>query len=514
MKNILHVIIAAFITFFLVGCTGLSEDTIEEEAIDNLEAVLLLVQENRGADIAPDFNVDEFLYDYDQWESTELSEGELEEIRYTGEPHAYITKEEMIEDVETMHRVLKYMYALYEANGGDTTFKNARDDLIDTIHERFDSDDTIHAGALSQLLIEHYSFIRDTHFYIDGQLVTSVNYNLFISEQTSFNKTSNGYFFSTTDGAKLVSINEEENLEQFLKPSIDENGELVYTPSLFTEQNEPPTFQFITDMHGEKTEKDVTLNQVSSQRLMDDSKIIIDEEIPQLSLRTFMFYDHSPVSANIFIDSADKLQDEAVWILDIRSNEGGYSHYINEWHRELFGYLPGFGDYILTLYSNTGYHIYEDTEQYYESRGVVADPLSDFTGFSSILFPLDEPHWGREFYAEKNIKNEDSIIFVLIDEYTASAAEHMVQVMKQVENTILVGTPTMGALNSGGALFWELPNSNIVMDVPSTFNYHPEHMKKEGIGLEPDLWINPENAEERIKNFINIHFDQNEQDVK
>ncbi|TMW71688.1 S41 family peptidase [Alteribacter natronophilus] len=499
----------AAVLLTLTACTALDEEAAEE--ITDMEPedehhyetgigrILSLAGENRAGDPADDFNVDDYLYDYSEAEDEELSKEELENIRLSGDAPMSAEPDQFIEDLHYFHSVLKYQYALYGANGGDEAFEQARDQAIEEIEKKYAPGETISPSIMEETIREHYSFIRDTHFTVNGSLVTPKDHRLYMNGDILFYKTEEGRYIHTGTGETLKHINGDRSVEDYLLPSLSEDGEFVYIPGHFSDQEPEKDLEITMD----ETVKEVGLSWTSASYTTGESGVDTSGEIPVFALKDFFFYEDSDVTAEGLMKEAEMFEDEPYWILDLTSNPGGYPEFAIDWHRQHFGISPGFGDYMLYLYSNTGYAVYEETEEYYRSRGVVEDPFwSQIGGYRGFIMPLEEPRWTRMYSAYRRAENEDSVIFVITDEYTASAAEFMTQVMKHVDNTIIIGTSTAGALNSGGALLWELPNTNLVMSVPSAFNYHPENLAQEGIGLEPDLWLHPGDAVSRIEALV------------
>ncbi|PYZ97243.1 hypothetical protein CR205_01160 [Alteribacter lacisalsi] len=493
----------------LAACSGQEQEVTEEvtDAVTENKAVsepvlgdiLTLAMENRKGDPADNFDVDDYLYDYTAAESEELSEEELKGLRLSGESPAEAEAGRLIEDTHTLHRALKYQYALYEANGGDEAFEEARNRVINELESTYENDEIVSPRDFEEILHNHYSFIRDTHFYINGSLVTPMEHRLFINDETAFYKQKDGSFIHRENGELLESVNGNEEVDAYLLPSLSDEGSYVYVPGIFSDTEPNRELELVTG--GEKEQ--VRLYQLSASYSGGESEINFESDVPIFSLKDFFFYENSDVTSEGLLEESRELENEPYWILDLRSNPGGYPDFADEWHRQHFGISPGFGDYVMQLYSNTGHMVFQETEEYYRELGVVEDPIwSEVGSYHGMIMPLEEPRWSRFYSAYRRAENEDSVIFVVTDHYTASAAEYMTQVMKHVENTVIVGTNTAGALNSGGALMWELPHSNVKMDVPAAFSYHPENLAQEGIGLEPDLWVDPHHAVERIEALV------------
>lgn len=106
----------ACLSVFIVGCT--SENTIDSEnKADEGEILTEIVRDNRTQFEVEVLDESEMFYEFNQSESRELTEEELEALRYTGEIIPFVTREQMIEDVHMIHDTFKFSYALYKVVG-------------------------------------------------------------------------------------------------------------------------------------------------------------------------------------------------------------------------------------------------------------------------------------------------------------------------------------------------------------------------------------------------------------
>ena len=129
--------------------------------------------------------------------------------------------------------------------------------------------------------------------------------------------------------------------------------------------------------------------------------------------------------------------------------------------------------------------------------------IKNFTGSYSGLSYLMY-YFNTQKY-EPNYVDNDIPVCVLVDKNSASATETSIDLLRSVNNVVLVGSNTDGALISGSSSEVYLPNSGLKMDIPAdvTLRYDGEMQKAKGI--YPDLWINPTNSLKAVQKLISSY---------
>lgn len=125
---------------------------------------------------------------------------------------------------------------------------------------------------------------------------------------------------------------------------------------------------------------------------------------------------------------------------------------------------------------------------------------------SEIIDYFNATPIGKGIYQKNNCHNEtvanDRVLFVLMNGYSASAAEYMIDALHNVENVIFVGTSSAGCLQSDNGNVLVLPNSKIKVG----FEIHGVSMILSIIrnlkAFSLILWINSSHLEEIILKFI------------
>lgn len=186
-------------------------------------------------------------------------------------------------------------------------------------------------------------------------------------------------------------------------------------------------------------------------------------------------------------------------ILDLRGNNGGTENNIlpvllainsepnkkkeDEFTKKIRFLRNGEKDYFSTPINEAFY------EYYKTNSGIKIDNLDDYKNnkekkrFSIVKFP------------DNNYKSDfKGRLFILMNTFTASAAEQIILDAHLFENVILLGTNTMGGIDYESLLTYELPNSRIQVNLPATSHKETtalqinKHWHGDTFGFYPDYW--------------------------
>jgi uncharacterized membrane protein (UPF0136 family) len=83
----------------------------------------------------------------------------------------------------------------------------------------------------------------------------------------------------------------------------------------------------------------------------------------------------------------------------------------------------------------------------------------------------------------------DTTVIVVTNDLVASAGEGFVLRISQLENVIVVGENSMGALTFGNISAHQLPHSRLMIWMPINFGLFLDQEFREEVGLVPDLWV-------------------------
>ncbi|MDT8860376.1 S41 family peptidase [Alkalihalobacillus sp. MEB130] len=493
----------------LVGCSQVETKKLDEEAVKSLTAV---AEKNRFYSDHLFDEVPNYLYDFSTNREEELPEDLLQTLRITNTTTPSLTKENMIEDVEVLHLTLKYMYALYEYMGGDEAFETARDEMIQTIEELPD-ETTIHAHQMIAMLKEHYHFIVDDHFLINHEPIVESEHRFYFSEQVRFRQLENGEYSVVGDEqVRLKEINGDHNIDSYLKPSLHDDGNLVFILGLFSEDVTSEDREWEFTFEDETTETitlDLMPNKLPRHQIGDPFALTEKEGVPWLQIRSMFAYEQAPYDYYDIINTANELKEQPYFVLDVRGNQGGSMILVDKWLEAFFDQSISWSSQSIHLFSNTTSTFVEDTIELYQSQAGLSSQTfeDDFTHLYRVeaFGEITDPQWEIDSTTMQTVQDNETHIFILVDNDTASAAEHLVSKLKLANRTTIIGVNTSGSIISGNSLMWRLPNTQIELFTPTFFNYHPDLLQKETVGIQPDLWVTAPGVESRVLAFIEEH---------
>lgn len=399
----------------------------------------------------------------------------------SGEKPETITYEQAVYDADLLARTLKVGYGAYYVFG-EETFDKAHADMMAWLNGKT----SISVSEFDAALQKNYYFMRDAHASvapvqedIDG-IRRDDCWTYFYCED-AYQQDENGFY--KLSGSEKWYYDGCENDSVTMQPSLTENGEVVYSPVQFcsTTEMEPTStirlccgdvvaYEEVSWMAGNPYP-----NGEGGYFLFDtDYRLEQAGGITYISLRN-TDHERFPNEFSRFIKSGATARDSTAVILDIRSNTGGGSDAIYKWFKNFTG-----TDLKLRMASAV--------------RGSVLNGLSD--GAST---------WQQENISDGTLVANDIPVFVLVDDCTGSGGEVLMQALRMVENTVIVGSNTKGCSlcgNVGKDMAFKLPHSQIHFNFGSALGYYNELENVDDIGFTPDIWCNPEVALDRVLKLI------------
>ena len=269
----------------------------------------------------------------------------------------------------------------------------------------------------------------------------------------------------------VESVENHEDLDELFKRSISKQGQLVYFPVLLKEAAFDGESEFKKHTCDEKLV--VHYTDGSTETLTAEPWKQYYENLPKgqnTDLRetdgipVFQFNNFETKYQREIGNGAEQLKDAPVSMLDLRSNTGGIEVVRRAW-----------------------------INRYTDIRNVPGNGLR---------FSVSD---GRaQSRLADNWVNHDNILILLTGKATASSGEIILDVACNLENSLIIGENTWGAMisNSGHA---ELPNSKASVQMtmssvyvtPEGYDYF-EEMR----GFYPDIWIPAGEAEELAAKLI------------
>lgn len=373
-----------------------------------------------------------------------------------------LTVEQATDDVNYLFDAFYYTYALYDYFGGSTAYETARQAILEDLSGK----DALTAEELQDILLTHLDFMKDGHFNINTWNTARTTKIPFFFRKRSFLKTENGY--ETSDGKTVSFVDNHGDLDDLFKRSISHDGYLVYYPVLLKNSK-------FKDAYNKKQfcDEKLTIHYTdgSSETLTAEPYQIYHKNLPNNAVsRTRKIGNIAELKLNSFkkgfkqmdlkkiLLGANYLKSSPTAIYDLRSNGGGDESVVYDWLREYSG----------QRISGSGRRF----------NAYTGEPISSLRG-----------HW---------IKNKNTLL-VLCGKWSASGSEITLDCLYHLENCVIIGENTFGAMigNNGGI---ELPNSKcIVHFTQRTVYVSAESSKKyfeEMGGFIPDIWVPAANAED------------------
>lgn len=449
MKKIFVWILAAMLALSNVGCTSVPQPTMEE----------LMAEVN-----AEHQAVDKGIMNASQYVG-DLVDQDLRWSYYPKEdpadydPEKILTQQQAIEDVTYLFNAFHDCYGPYEYFGGAEVF----DAVEETIKAELQTKETLIAADLEQILLENLAFIKDGHFSINMKRANPTKIPFFFRE-VAFVKTEEGY--QATDGRKVESVEGYDNLDELMKRSISPEGKLVYYPVLLKDNDPsirldlPQSCKETLIVHyANKTTQELKAEpfQIYSETFLktpEEYQVVTSRqngEIPVFQFNEFDLDYEEEIS-----EGAKVLKEAPIAILDLRSNRGGSALIAEDW---------------ISKYANTLVLM---------NRKIVDTKTGEF-------LRNEEDKW---------IENPN-ILIILSGKYSASASEMLIDCAYNLENVLIIGENTMGAL-LGGQGSTCLPSSAVKVGVGNglislqTEGDYFEELR----GFYPDIWVPAGEAEE------------------
>lgn len=382
------------------------------------------------------------------------------------------TKEQALEDIKICFKGFYTYYGPYEYFGADK-FENAEKKAIEDLNEYFSGGkDLIGYIDLYKIIASSLDFIVDRHSKIwcgnYGGSFSKINkkeYYAYYFEDVIFREDDTGYYTLVQGKKWYLEKVKGGDFSEYLKVTIDENGELVYALVRIANPDAESLEGDMLTLKRGKTEYscEIVWKMFDVRTGIEgetDAGIRIENGVPILHFRGWSGESWDDISR--YAKSGKQMRNQKLFVIDIRSYPGGNA---GSQQRMLEDYI---GKDV--SYPQVGYRI-------------------DMEGTGSIL----------NFQESRFIfQNDPNIKILLADKVTASAGEALFGLHSTFENTLIVGTNTMGCFLSGTMQGIFLPNSKIKLFIGTTFsdlyNEYYNGMNPEGIGLMPDVFVNSTEA--------------------
>lgn len=398
-------------------------------------------------------------------------------------PYKRLSKEQAKEDVDYLMKELEDKYTLYKIINSLGELDLARDRIYNEIYDGMTSKE------LEIILLRHLKYIDDSHFTINKRKLKP-NFITQVAEGVIINNIENEYYIGNE---KIKNI---EALKEYIKPSINSQGEIIYRLFFKKKRINEKQVQEITLENNKK----IDLVWKSTNNLNHDTlepEYYENENYAALRIKEF-YHPEDEIYQRYIIDKVSSLAKKDYQILDLRGNHGGNGVLASGIFYTYSGNKPLYShDSIINVNINKFY-----IEGYAYDINLIKSHLK-FMGYERVN--------DNTFILRKSDKmyRKKEPLFILVDGSTSSASEHLIDMFKHMTNSILVGIPTSGTMKSSSVYNVVLNNSYISVNFGNMYVHYNNKYFKEFYGFEPDIWIESEFAEENIIEFINKLINEN-----
>jgi hypothetical protein len=404
----------------------------------------------------------------------------------------FLTKKAAKDDVERLFYLLENGYAGYGYFDDWGDYPKAKENILMVLDEKT----LLRSSELSDIIHDNLGFLHDCHLSI-GDHDYGEHYDFWFDKDHELRENEQGYSF-VHDGEKYVvlSIN-GETPDSFIFPSLNLDGEKVSRIGLLSPI--PPT---PLDVTAENTggpihlELELVKSQPTRGNLFTEN---IVGGVPVIRIGSFS--DHNIEYVDQFLECASKYKDEPCLVVDIRGNGGGNTAYAKQWVTRYTGNTPGSIQIYSELVSETSMmgrsnyfsyllHNYPELEdQGYLQKADL------FRSYSEQVEEKDmNAHWSSYNVPAPKMIPCNKTLIVLVDQDVGSAAEGFLCYLQQVDNVVLVGENSGGAVTYGQMTMHMLPNSRLSVWLPISLNVFTDLVYREEMGFYPDYWVPAEDA--------------------
>jgi C-terminal processing protease CtpA/Prc len=403
-----------------------------------------------------------------------------------------VTPEEAAKDVEYLFYLFSHGYCGYGFFSTRGDFDGAKKNILDELEtaSSWSSED------LSQLLHDNLTVIHDCHLRI-GEHKYGDHMDFWHHENLELWKDKGRYHFLWHDVEyEVISVNGEDPVASMF-PSINDRGDPIYRIGVLSSTT-PQPLEITAEHDHEPLHLELALHRSNFTYFSED---IFQEQaiggIPVVRIRSFS--DHHADGIDQFLEAAHRYRGEPVLIVDIRGNGGGNEQWPKKWVTRFTGKQPSNNRYFTELTTKTTmmgranyFHYLLDLYsemQFYQSE------MDRYTT-QATFFEKNQmtAYWSGPFSEDVQKIPNDTTLIVVTNGLVASAAEGFLIYLQQVENVVVVGENTHGALVFGQMTLHRLPHSNLSVYLPISLNIPLDLELKEEKGFSPDLWIPAQHA--------------------
>lgn len=491
MRNKLLIICIIFICLGLISC----QTTEQKELVNILKEINI---SNQNIKI-PDVEIEKYINYLSEEEMLTIEEFDSffpEGYKATAEEG--VDKEGAIKDIKLYIKALKTNYGLYNFYGGNAVFTKIEEETIEFINSK----ENVYKYEITEFLSQKLSFVQDKHFDIGSRLLVKDKY-MYIDNNNEYLKDDNGYYKIIDEVRYYIkAINNDFEIDKYLKLSIGETGNIVYRIYMIKENdNEYSEYLLTKDLAcdvllqgDEEIKEEIFLDVIGndankSGQVFNYTEI---ENIPIITMKAMTFIDND--ISQEFIRTAEKTKDSKVTIIDLRDNRGGDGLLPLKWIETRFGEIAKANSkgFYLSRIGGIDYNIEDELLK------------TDIYKYLS-LEKINDNYYTMGNRTESQLIQNDNLIFVIVDKNTSSAGELFIEYLKGVENVIIVGSNTMGTLTGSSYGEMYLPNTKIEIGYGGWMRIYDQDFFVEGRGFIPDILLDDDRALEELIEMIKYY---------
>jgi hypothetical protein len=413
----------------------------------------------------------------------------FEELEMEPDPKKppHVSSEKAAEDVERLFYLLENGYSGYGYFSELASFDEAEAAILKGLNRR----PVWNRDELSRIIYEHLGFLRDRHLDIGG-LDYGGHMDFWCATGFDLREEAGEYVFTSKGAEYAVESINGESPEGHLFPSLNADGEAVYRMGVLSLS--PPNPLDLKARSGQETRQWRVKLSRSEPRYASYYEEKTVGGVPVVRIRTFG--DHPREYIDGFLASASRFKGAPCLIVDIRGNGGGNEAWPKQWVTRFTGGVPNRVQVFTELISETAmigransYALALHRAPELSQLGYPAK-VEEFRGYAESFEEEDlDPYWWPYDVPEPQDIPSETTLVVLMDANVYSSGEGFISYLHQVENVVIVGENSGGAVTYGQMSHHRLPNSQILVALPTSLNVFVDLEYREEKGFLPDIWV-------------------------